>query len=98
MDAETSWQVIAEQRRDLADLLEGLTAEQWQAPSLCAGWRVRDVAAHVALAPQAGHSLDKMQQLNAELARDREYLALLDKYKDCWLEGSMRDTLVAFAP
>ena len=43
-------------------------------------------------------SLDKMQQLNAELARDREYLALLDKYKDCWLEGSMRDTLLAFAP
>jgi uncharacterized protein (TIGR03083 family) len=52
MDAETSWRVIAEQRRGLADLLEGLTAEQWQAPSLCAGWRVRDVAAHVAMAPQ----------------------------------------------
>ncbi|MEV0561786.1 maleylpyruvate isomerase family mycothiol-dependent enzyme [Dactylosporangium sp. NPDC050588] len=52
MDAEMSWQVIAEQRRSLADLLEGLTAEQWGTPSLCAGWTVRDVAAHVALAPQ----------------------------------------------
>ena len=52
MDAETSWRVIAEQRRDLADLLERLTAEQWQAPSLCAGWRVRDVGGDVALAPQ----------------------------------------------
>jgi uncharacterized protein (TIGR03083 family) len=52
MDAETSWQVIAGQRRALADLLEGLTEAQWETPSLCARWRVRDVAAHVAMAPQ----------------------------------------------
>lgn len=30
-----------------ADLLAGLSAEQWEAPSLCAGWRVRDVAGHI---------------------------------------------------
>ncbi|SHU06674.1 DinB family protein [Mycobacteroides abscessus subsp. abscessus] len=35
------------ERTDLADLLETLTPEQWEAPSLCAGWRVRDVVAHV---------------------------------------------------
>jgi uncharacterized protein (TIGR03083 family) len=35
------------ERSDLADLLDALTDEQWEAPSLCAGWRVRDVAAHV---------------------------------------------------
>jgi uncharacterized protein (TIGR03083 family) len=52
MDAEGSWQVIAEQRIRLADLLDGLTDAEWLAPSLCAGWRVCDVAAHVALAAQ----------------------------------------------
>jgi uncharacterized protein (TIGR03083 family) len=52
MDEETSWTVIAEQRLALADLLDGLTADEWEHPSLCAGWRVRDVAAHVAMAPQ----------------------------------------------
>jgi uncharacterized protein (TIGR03083 family) len=52
MDEETSWTVIAEQRLALADLLDGLTADEWERPSLCAGWRVRDVAAHVAMAPQ----------------------------------------------
>jgi len=52
MDAEASWRVIAAERRSLADLLDGLTDEQWDAPSLCDGWRIRDVAAHVALAPQ----------------------------------------------
>ncbi|MFI6496067.1 maleylpyruvate isomerase family mycothiol-dependent enzyme [Nonomuraea typhae] len=41
---------IAAERRDLADLLSGLTPEQWRAPSLCAGWRVREVAAHLTMA------------------------------------------------
>lgn len=36
-----------EERTDLAELLAGLPAEQWDAPTLCTGWRVRDVAAHV---------------------------------------------------
>lgn len=36
------------ERADLADLLSTLTPEQWDAPSLCEEWRVRDVVAHVA--------------------------------------------------
>ncbi|MCI3929077.1 maleylpyruvate isomerase family mycothiol-dependent enzyme [Streptomyces sp. AN091965] len=40
---------IAAERHELADLLESLTPEQWDAPSLCAGWRVREVAAHMSL-------------------------------------------------
>lgn len=34
-----------------ADMFEGLTDEQWRTPSLCAGWTVREIAAH--LAPEA---------------------------------------------
>ena len=45
--------MIAGQRRVLADLLAGLNENQWQQPSLCAEWRVKDVAAHVALTPQS---------------------------------------------
>jgi uncharacterized protein (TIGR03083 family) len=30
-----------------AQLVEGLDAEQWAAPSRCAGWEVRDVSGHV---------------------------------------------------
>ena len=36
-----------DERADLADLLTTLTPVQWDAPSLCAGWRVRDVVAHM---------------------------------------------------
>jgi uncharacterized protein (TIGR03083 family) len=53
MDSDHCWRVIADERLSLADLLEGLTDAEWERPSLCAGWRVRDVAAHVAMAPQA---------------------------------------------
>ena len=36
------------ENEQLAELLGGLTAAQWQTPSMCAGWTVRDVAAHLA--------------------------------------------------
>lgn len=35
------------ERTDLVGLLATLTPEQWEAQSLCARWRVRDVVAHV---------------------------------------------------
>ena len=47
------WGTIAAERRGLADLLETLTAEQWATPSLCAGWTVKDVVAHVMVGPTA---------------------------------------------
>ena len=37
---------VAERTR-MASLLEGLTPEQWGADSLCAGWRIREVVAHL---------------------------------------------------
>lgn len=40
---------IADGRRDLADVLDGLTTAQWDAPSLCDGWAVRHVVAHVTM-------------------------------------------------
>ncbi len=35
------------ERTDLAEFLATLTPDQWETPSLCEGWRVRDVVAHV---------------------------------------------------
>lgn len=39
----------AAERRRLADLYADLTPDQWSTPSLCAGWRVREVLAHVTM-------------------------------------------------
>lgn len=51
MDDESQWVHIEAERRSLAALLSGLTDDQWGSPSLCERWRVRDVAAHVAMTP-----------------------------------------------
>jgi uncharacterized protein (TIGR03083 family) len=41
--------LIAAERRELADVLAGLPAEAWDRPTLCAGWRVREVVAHITM-------------------------------------------------
>jgi uncharacterized protein (TIGR03083 family) len=92
------WAVIGGQRRVLADLLAGLTDEQWEHPSLCSEWRVRDVAGHVALAPLSPGTLrilalglrarGDLQAANRDLAvanADRapaELVALLRRHAD----------------
>lgn len=53
MDRDEKWAAIGAQRRVLAGLLETLTDSQCEVPSLCSRWRVKDVAAHVALTPQS---------------------------------------------
>ncbi|MBA2560867.1 MAG: maleylpyruvate isomerase family mycothiol-dependent enzyme [Propionibacteriales bacterium] len=50
MDKAEGWLVVDEQRVALADLLQTLTPEEWAAASLCDGWTVRDVAAHLPMA------------------------------------------------
>ncbi len=52
MDRDQAWRVIDNERQVLADLLDTLTDEEWAHPSLCDGWTVRDVAAHVISSPQ----------------------------------------------
>ncbi|HWE56289.1 MAG TPA: maleylpyruvate isomerase family mycothiol-dependent enzyme [Acidimicrobiales bacterium] len=41
------WQGVEQQRRDIADHLSGLTDDQWDGPSLCEEWRIRDVLGHI---------------------------------------------------
>jgi uncharacterized protein (TIGR03083 family) len=50
MEVAAVWRVIDEERSTLADLLEELSDEEWEQPSLCTEWRVRDVAAHLTMA------------------------------------------------
>ena len=43
----TTMQMACEEREDFAGLLAGLSPAQWERPSLCERWQVRDVVAHV---------------------------------------------------
>ena len=78
MDPERGWLVVEQERRYLADLLESLDEADLDRPSLCVGWRIRDVAAHVVLAPQhpgpgamlvgAVRALGRFNKLNHDMA------------------------------
>ncbi|ACQ78783.1 conserved hypothetical protein [Beutenbergia cavernae DSM 12333] len=49
--------IIAETRAErarLVGILEGLAPAQWAAPSLCDGWRVREVVAHITMPYRIG--------------------------------------------
>lgn len=51
-DLDLIWSEMDDQRQRTAAMLEGLTDEQWDHPSLCEGWTVRHVAAHLTLQRQ----------------------------------------------
>ena len=41
--------LITAERRELAGVLAGLPPQAWDRPSLCAGWRVREVVSHITM-------------------------------------------------
>ena len=47
MASGSPWPTIHTERAALADDLAGLTDDQWETPSLCAPWTVRQVLAHM---------------------------------------------------
>jgi uncharacterized protein (TIGR03083 family) len=46
-DDAATWAMIHAERKALAATIEELTTEQWDSPSLCAGWTVGFLGAHV---------------------------------------------------
>ena len=88
MNTDEIWRRVDDQRIELAGLLEGLTAEQWTAQSLCDGWQVRDVAAHlthshmhpvraIVEAARSGFRFDSMiQRLGREDPRSQSEIAI----------------------
>src|SRR5262249_50699706 len=49
MNRDEIWAAIDDQRRAVAARLDRPDHRPWQEPSLCTGWTVRDVAAHLTL-------------------------------------------------
>jgi uncharacterized protein (TIGR03083 family) len=72
-----------DERADLAALLATLSPRQWQAPTLCAQWRVRDVVAHVVSYDELG-----VRSLLAHAARGQFRTSQINdvamaKYRTC---------------
>ena len=92
MDKATIWQHIHEERRSLAATLAGLDDEQWEQPSLCEGWTVKEVAAHVIAHPQIGWA-----QMPGMVARNlgHGYNAMIFREVKRLGERSTRESILA---
>ncbi len=51
-DDANTWKMIHDERTRAADMLASLSPEQWTADTLCKGWNVRSVAAHIMVASE----------------------------------------------
>ncbi|RDI50117.1 maleylpyruvate isomerase family mycothiol-dependent enzyme [Nocardia mexicana] len=52
MTEDQIWEAVAAERASLVELLRPLPETGWDHPSLCDGWRVRDVVAHLVLSAE----------------------------------------------
>lgn len=77
MDRDTVWHHIQQQRLEVADLLieiDTRSPASWETPSLCAGWTVRNVAAHLT------HSTLSMPRMMVEALRSGfRFNAIVDR-------------------
>lgn len=74
MNTEDIWRAVDVERRSLLQLLEQLTAPQWGHASLCQGWQVRDVVAHLAISAHAHVGRILVSLLRARGSVDRMML------------------------
>ncbi|MBY8856410.1 maleylpyruvate isomerase family mycothiol-dependent enzyme [Nocardia sp. CA2R105] len=71
MSTEQIWQAVDTERAGLAEMLEALPETEWDHASLCDGWRVRDVVAHLVLSarPRIGWLLLNLARARGSLDR-----------------------------
>jgi uncharacterized protein (TIGR03083 family) len=92
MTKDEMLQAITTQRARLIAQLEGFTTEDWNTPSLCAGWKVRDVVGHLVSILEVpmpkfvgkvllAGSFDKVADRFAREIGAREPRALVDSFR-----------------
>jgi uncharacterized protein (TIGR03083 family) len=100
MDKTQLRELVRQERSDLLAFLETLGPDEWNADTLCAKWRVRDVLAHVVCydsfslsvtwhAVRAGFSIDKLAMRIFHAWQDRSVEQLLDRLRANLIPGGM---------
>ena len=88
---DTVLRLIGDEMRDTTEYLRTLTPAQWDAPSLCAGWRVRDVVGHMA----SGLDLTMPQVIGGTIKRKGDAQRFSYYVAIEWAEGKTPDELIA---
>lgn len=85
-------ELARQERADFAEFLAGLSPQQWDAPTLCEGWRVRDVVAHAYSYDYLGFGRLAARMVKAGLNGDRANAVGVAEHS-----GKSPDELVAMA-
>jgi uncharacterized protein (TIGR03083 family) len=82
--------LFARQQAAFIDLLRQLDTHDWRRPTVCPGWSVKDIAAHV-LADHLGRLSGHRDGFHALRPRDDEELPIfLDRINDQWVIAARR--------
>ncbi|WP_458780593.1 maleylpyruvate isomerase family mycothiol-dependent enzyme [Arthrobacter sp. D3-16] len=90
--AAAVWQTVHSERRRLAADLSELCDEQWRVPSLCPGWDVHDVLAHLVDTARTGRLSFVRDLLTARMDFDRANANGIAREK----RQDPQDTIIAF--
>jgi uncharacterized protein (TIGR03083 family) len=90
--AESTWQTVHRERRQLIADLSGLRQEHWLVPSLCPGWSVHDVLAHLVDTARTSRLTFARDLIAARMDFDRANQQGIARNK----RPDPRDTLQAF--
>jgi uncharacterized protein (TIGR03083 family) len=92
-------ELFPEVDRHLVEMLRGLTAKQWDVPTVCAGWSVKDVALHL-LGGDLGNlsrrrdgltnSLAAYAPPGADFSENATLVAALGRWNEDWVEATRR--------
>lgn len=101
MTDRRAWPAIDQQRERVADLLGDLREDEWNQPSLCDGWMVRDVAAHLTLQHLGfGESVAMMARYrgNTERAIRESSQARAAEWSTTRIAAAVRDSIGIHRP
>lgn len=79
--------MVTAERQDILAFLLGLTPDQWETPSLCEGWRIKDVVAHLLVDEPVQSGM--IRRVLPLLAKDR---FSIDRINGDWIaQNRLRD-------
>ncbi len=88
-------ELFAGEREALVRLLSTLSAAQWQAPTACAGWTVKDIAVHllgddVGLLSRERDAFDDPEFARVSVHNFDDLVGLLNGINDLWVRAARR--------
>jgi uncharacterized protein (TIGR03083 family) len=90
--------LFPEERSALLELLSGLSMDEWQKPTVCAGWSVKDVALHI-LGGDLGNVsrrrdgfrwTDRAPDEDPSTSSGQALVAYINRFNNGWVEAARR--------